>query len=489
MQITDRCPGEGCGYHRWLAMAELPLYDAWNNPNPQPVHTLANRETVTAVSGVFITTKPGIIEILEPVNIAGTDCGPGDLIYTLMYLGEGWVRGVFHGRLIDLNPDIIGRQVSRKLDDYEATWWVKIRTSTGVEGWTNQGFSFSGQSESGGPVPYVIAANPRQDGDLWDYELEVYVPSDAKDVSIRIADTTLSLTSKEGVQKIQTGPILRGDDTYSAELYADEGARLLAKTFIKPAGGGVPAAVPPIASQPPPPAAKPSFDCQYARSATEKLLCSDVQLAAMDVQMVAAYDEVLSRLPSGPQRTAFEQQHLEWFKDYSRTCNALAGSDGAIRDCVFNNLSRRAADLRNQVQRLNAPPPSQTPSNYVAAYGASVTAVRFFESGRTLVAPANRRYANRFSASGTRYVCWELHLTYGTRATPGSFPVEAVWYGPDGAVKKRQLLEVKMNAGWSGSSHAFGWGNENGRSFTSGQYRIDFFTGGQLIASASFAVE
>ena len=99
-------------------------------------------------------------------------------------------------------------------------------------------------------------------------------------MSIRVADTKLWVTSQEGVQKVQTGPILRSDETYSAGLYADEGARLLAKTFIKPEGGAVPAAVPPIAAQIPPPMAKTSFDCQYARSGAEKLLCSDVQLSA-----------------------------------------------------------------------------------------------------------------------------------------------------------------------------------------------------------------
>ena len=490
MQTTDRCPGEGCGYHRWLAMAELPLYDTLNGPSPQQVYMLADRETVTAVSGVFITAKPGVIEILEPVTIAGMNAAPGDLIYTLMYLGEGWVRGVFQGKLMDLDPDIIGRQVTRKLDDYEATWWVQIRTSTGVEGWTSQGFSFNGQSGSGGPVPYVSAANPRQDGEMWDYELEVYVPSDAKDISLRIADTTLPLASQEGVQKVQTGPILRSGESYSAELFADDGTRLLAKTFIKPEGGAAPATPLPLASSPSPAAAKPSFDCQYARSATEKLLCSDAQLAAIDVQMVAAHDEILARLPSGPQQTAFQQQHLEWFKEYSRSCNALAGADNAIHDCVLNHLTQRATELRSQVQRLSAPPAAMpAPSNYVAAYGASVTAVKFFESARTLAAPGQRRYTNRFAAAGTRYICFEIDLAYSRRAGPARFPIEVVWYGPDGGVKTRQTLDVRLNEGWSGSNHALGWGSDNGRSFTPGAYRIDFFYGGQMIARGSFVVE
>jgi hypothetical protein len=104
-------------------------------------------------------------------------------------------------------------------------------------------------------------------------------------------------------------------------------------------------------------------------------------------------------------------------------------------------------------------------------------------------APITRRYTDRFFASGTRYVCWEIDLSYNARTTPGNFAVEAIWYGPDGAVKTRQTVDVRMNAGWSGSNHASGWGSDNGHSFSAGQYRVDFLVSGQIVARGTFAVE
>ncbi len=47
---------------------------------------------------------------------------------------------------------------------------------------------------------------------------------------------------------------------------------------------------------------RPSFNCDNARSATEKVLCSENELAAAELRMVAVYTAVLGTLASDDRR-------------------------------------------------------------------------------------------------------------------------------------------------------------------------------------------
>ena len=109
-QIRDRCAGEGCGYQRpWRALkGDVPLFAMWGQPTGEPVYTVADREVVDALAGMWIVKKPAVWEVLQPINIGGVDLHHGDLIYVLMNLGEGYVRGFFHGKIANFSPDIPG---------------------------------------------------------------------------------------------------------------------------------------------------------------------------------------------------------------------------------------------------------------------------------------------------------------------------------------------------------------------------------------------
>jgi uncharacterized protein YecT (DUF1311 family) len=91
---------------------------------------------------------------------------------------------------------------------------------------------------------------------------------------------------------------------------------------------------------------KPSFDCAKARTAVELLICRDGSLATLEVQMATAYHQALDRI--APDRhTLLQQEHLTWFKNYSRTCNN-AQSDIDRAACVSNFLTARIAELNSQ---------------------------------------------------------------------------------------------------------------------------------------------
>ena len=62
---------------------------------------------------------------------------------------------------------------------------------------------------------------------------------------------------------------------------------------------------------------RPTFDCNKATTASEKLICRDNDLARAERNMVTAYKSALAA-QTGAARKQFLGGHLEWFKRYAR---------------------------------------------------------------------------------------------------------------------------------------------------------------------------
>jgi hypothetical protein len=60
---------------------------------------------------------------------------------------------------------------------------------------------------------------------------------------------------------------------------------------------------------------RPSFDCSKASTPTEKLICNDAGLAAMDSAMAAVYQEALQKSPADEKARILHEQS-KWFKQY-----------------------------------------------------------------------------------------------------------------------------------------------------------------------------
>jgi hypothetical protein len=97
--------------------------------------------------------------------------------------------------------------------------------------------------------------------------------------------------------------------------------------------------------------ARPSFPCWKAKTAVEKMICSDGNLADKEQQMVAVYGAILNALPE-PDKLAFRKEHFQWFKNYSATCNALQGNDPALKDCISKYLMTHTEDLHSRSQKI-----------------------------------------------------------------------------------------------------------------------------------------
>jgi uncharacterized protein len=91
-------------------------------------------------------------------------------------------------------------------------------------------------------------------------------------------------------------------------------------------------------------ATSPSFDCAKATGFVEKLLCTDTELAAMDVKMAALYMQALKQAPAAAKK-ALRKEQRGWLK----TRNACQTYTEPRRNCVSYAYEQRISRLEGLV--------------------------------------------------------------------------------------------------------------------------------------------
>src|SRR5688500_9804229 len=140
------CPFECCTYRQWTANADVTLYRAIGSKSV--IASITKGTEVVGVTGVVITRKAGRIKVLQPVSLDAqkpVNASPGDILYTLHDLGEGYARFWFKGQLHD--DQVAATEVEARatagapwqvLALPETAWWVKVRSKSGQVGWSKE---------------------------------------------------------------------------------------------------------------------------------------------------------------------------------------------------------------------------------------------------------------------------------------------------------------------------------------------------------------
>ena|SRR6202035_4711184 len=81
-----------------------------------------------------------------------------------------------------------------------------------------------------------------------------------------------------------------------------------------------------------------SFNCRYAKTADEIMICQDAQLSALDEQMSSLYYNLRNSL-GGYRRATLEESQSRWLRGRI--------SCGRDRDCIYSSYARRISFLRN----------------------------------------------------------------------------------------------------------------------------------------------
>jgi uncharacterized protein len=82
-------------------------------------------------------------------------------------------------------------------------------------------------------------------------------------------------------------------------------------------------------------AANPSFDCEGAKHAVEKLICADDELAGLDVEVAKAYAKALSVAPA-QQVIRMKSEQTAWRRQLLR-CD----KSGDERACTLSSYQTR----------------------------------------------------------------------------------------------------------------------------------------------------
>jgi hypothetical protein len=142
------CPFECCTYREWKAEKATTLY-AERRTNSRVAGIVEIGALIKAQTGE-VHTMPGKLIVRRGV----TNFKKGEVLWVYTYLGEGyfkiWHRGEFIEDQIDFNyrnpsPDDWGMFETMPT----SVWWIKVRTPSGVEGWTNEPENFTNMDACG----------------------------------------------------------------------------------------------------------------------------------------------------------------------------------------------------------------------------------------------------------------------------------------------------------------------------------------------------
>jgi hypothetical protein len=145
---SDRgaCPFECCTYRRWTVEKATIVHSAMSDTSAVAFR-LARGERVRGVTGVVITSQPGIAEALKATVQDGVRLRRGDRVYLYTDLGEGFVKGWFKGRFFQ--AEVLDPELFKIVRQPRSVWWVKVRNKQGKIGWSRQPEHFGNMDQCG----------------------------------------------------------------------------------------------------------------------------------------------------------------------------------------------------------------------------------------------------------------------------------------------------------------------------------------------------
>lgn len=140
------CPGEFVCYGEALTVHRpVTVYDTYK-PARRAVGQLAEGDKATAITGVVITFKPGMVRMDR--DLPDQNLRRGDTLLTYAYRGEGFSAVWFNGKYraeFDISfakwPDGSGcgneHCAATYVDLGKKSWWAEVKLASGRTGWVD----------------------------------------------------------------------------------------------------------------------------------------------------------------------------------------------------------------------------------------------------------------------------------------------------------------------------------------------------------------
>ncbi len=106
-RIEPACPGEGCTYGEWLACDTVILRAAAGD-TAAIGRPLLPGERFTVVTGVVLVEVPDVVVVTQPTrqapySINAVTFQPGDTLFVLDYVGEGFFRAWYRDSILEVD--------------------------------------------------------------------------------------------------------------------------------------------------------------------------------------------------------------------------------------------------------------------------------------------------------------------------------------------------------------------------------------------------
>ena len=145
--------------------------------------------------------------------------------------------------------------------------------------------------------------------------------------------------------------------------------------------------------------------------------------------------------------------------------------------------------------RTLVPPPTVTPvpkpsgqgTWYIPYILATVDDLKLYESSFAGLDKGYRQYLRFFDGSVVRYLNFEVNLSYPFQHASQSFDIEWVYY-LNGSRDSGSVSKFSTFQGSTGSSHTAGWGANLPGTWYPGNYVLELYSEGVLIATGEFGI-
>ena len=132
------CPFECCTYREWTANEAIELLD---QPNGKKI--VAHIQKGEKVQGLTGEVHSVPLRVVASRDQPDANIKRGDVFYVLHYSGECYWTVWHNGQLAE------AENCSDEGPHPQSTWWVKVKTASGVTGWTVSQGNFSNQDACG----------------------------------------------------------------------------------------------------------------------------------------------------------------------------------------------------------------------------------------------------------------------------------------------------------------------------------------------------
>lgn len=146
------CPFECCTYRAWTVDADTELYD---RPGGARLGVVLKRgERVSGLTGE-VRVRPQLVNVLEDHQ----PFAKGDVFYLLTPIGEGFFRIWYRGKVSKVEVHAFPPEGPRFCPtrecwakpegDYRYKWWVRVRSESGTDGWSDEPDHFGNKDACG----------------------------------------------------------------------------------------------------------------------------------------------------------------------------------------------------------------------------------------------------------------------------------------------------------------------------------------------------